>query len=151
MMESNVPFDTSSPAVRDYLSLVRLQVLTPLSLLINIVCLVICSVVISPSLEEVSNDFRTVLSPKSWMIQMYIIAVWVGQIGYCGLLVLARKPETKVRVYMRNKLLKILMCVTANSHPWIRTMARVDQLGLGRLGGCFRELIHVYIRIKTNN
>jgi hypothetical protein len=138
-MESNVPFDTSSPAVRDYLSLVRLQVLTPLSLLINIVCLVICSVVISPSLEEVSNDFRTVLSPKSWMIQMYIIAVWVGQIGYCGLLVLARKPETKVRECMRNKFPKVLMCVTANSHPWIRAMACVDQLGPGRLGGCFCE------------
>jgi hypothetical protein len=104
MMESSVPFDTSSPAVRDYLALVRLQVLTPLSLLVNIVALVVCAVVLDPSLDGISHDFRTVLTPKSWMTQMYIIAIWVGQIGYCALLVLVRKPETKVcrKLYLRS-------------------------------------------------
>jgi hypothetical protein len=96
MME-NVPFDTSDPVVRDYLALVRLQVLTPLSLLVNIATLVVCAIVVSPTLAEISDDFRTTVTPSPWMIYMYIIAVWVGQIGYCGLLVLARKPETKVR------------------------------------------------------
>lgn len=95
-MESNVPFDTSSPAVRDYLALVRLQVLTPLSLLVNIATLVICTTVIDPSLQDIAKDYRTVLTPSNWMVQMYIIAIWVGQIGYCLLLVLVRKPETKV-------------------------------------------------------
>jgi hypothetical protein len=99
MMESSVPFDTSSPAVRDYLALVRLQVLTPLSLLVNIVTVVVCAVVLDPTLTDISHDYRTVLTPKAWMIQMYIIAIWVGQIGYCLLLVLVRKPETKVCIY----------------------------------------------------
>jgi hypothetical protein len=95
MMESSVPFDTSSPAVRDYLALVRLQVLTPLSLLVNIVVLVVCAAVLDPSIEGISDDYRTVLTAKPWMVQMYVIAIWVGQVGYCGLLVLVRKPETK--------------------------------------------------------
>jgi len=95
MMESNVPFDTSAPEVRDYLSLVRLQVLTPLSLLVNIATIVICSIVISPSLDEISQQFPTSITPKSWMIALYIVAIWVAQIGYCIMLVLARKPETK--------------------------------------------------------
>lgn len=97
MMESSVPFDTSSPAVRDYLALVRLQVLTPLSLLVNIATFVVCTAVISPSLDEVSKLFPVNISPKPWMIAMYGIAIWVGQIGYCMMLVMARKPETKVR------------------------------------------------------
>lgn len=30
------------------------------------------------------------------MIAVYIVAIWIGQIGYCILLVLAHKEETKV-------------------------------------------------------
>ena len=30
------------------------------------------------------------------MIAIYLIAIYLGQIGYCVLLVIARKPETKV-------------------------------------------------------
>lgn len=97
MMETTVPFDTSSPAVQNYISLIRLQVLTPLSLLVNIATIVICAAVISPSLDEVSHLFPTSISPKPWMIAMYGIAIWVGQIGYCMMLVMVRKPETKVR------------------------------------------------------
>jgi hypothetical protein len=98
MMEPSVPFDTTAPEVRDYLSLVRLQVLTPLSLLVNVATLVICTVVVSPSLADISLQFPTTITPKPWMIAIFIVAIWVSQIGYCIMLVLARKPETKVLI-----------------------------------------------------
>ena len=31
------------------------------------------------------------------MIAVYLVVIYIGQIGHCMLLVLARKPETKVR------------------------------------------------------
>ena len=69
MME-NLPLDTSHPAVKEYLALVRrvdhtytfwsprkskgvvyrLQVLTPLSLLINIATLMVCTFMLDPNL-----------------------------------------------------------------------------------------------------
>ena len=71
MME-NLPIDTSHPAVREYLALVRsvpvfektayteltwscdrLQVLTPLSLLINIATLMVCTFMLDPNLGKV--------------------------------------------------------------------------------------------------
>ncbi|KAH9947791.1 hypothetical protein B0H21DRAFT_311090 [Amylocystis lapponica] len=112
MMES-LPIDTSHPAVRDYLALIRLQVLTPLSLLINIATVMVCSLVLNPSLcqylsrlaptvcliaqcpAKISELYPASIAPNPKMIAVYIIAVYVGQVGYCVLLVLARKPETK--------------------------------------------------------
>jgi len=89
------PIDTSNPAVRDYLSLIRLQVLTPLSLLINVATVLVCAVVVKPTIGGVANAYPTSISPKFWLIEIYVAAIWVGQIGYCFLLLLARKPETK--------------------------------------------------------
>lgn len=93
-MES-LPLDISHPAVRDYLSLVRLQVLTPLSLLINIATLVVCSVIVKPSAGSIIKSHPTSISPSPNLIAAYIVAIFLGQIGYCTLLVVARKPETK--------------------------------------------------------
>jgi hypothetical protein len=69
MMESSVPFDTSDPAVRDYLALIRLQVLTPLSLLVNIAATVVCVAVINPNLADISDQFRTTITPTYWMVR----------------------------------------------------------------------------------
>ncbi|KAF8809402.1 hypothetical protein BYT27DRAFT_7222354 [Phlegmacium glaucopus] len=89
-------FDTSHPAVREYLSLIRLQVLTPLSLLINIAVVVVCAFVAKPSIATVSNLHPTSITPNTTVIGAYVAAVFLGQIGYCLLLVVARKTETKV-------------------------------------------------------
>ena len=70
----NLPIDTSHPAVRDYLALIRfvyklklsqsslvtdfrtrLQVLTPLSLLINIATVIVCTAMLTPGLSVLSN------------------------------------------------------------------------------------------------
>ncbi|KAF8196711.1 hypothetical protein K438DRAFT_1825445 [Mycena galopus ATCC 62051] len=90
-----LPLDMSHPAVRDYLALVRLQVLTPLSLLINIATVLVCAVIATPSIGTISKIFRNSLTPSTPVITVYIAAMYLGQIGYCILLVLARKPETK--------------------------------------------------------
>jgi len=87
--------DTSNPEVRDYLSLIRLQVLTPLSLLINIVTVLICAFVVNPSIGRVTALHPTSISPNIAVVAVYVLVLYVGQIGYCVLLVLARKEDTK--------------------------------------------------------
>ncbi|KAJ7453970.1 hypothetical protein B0H11DRAFT_2006559 [Mycena galericulata] len=91
----SLPIDMSHPAVRDYLALVRLQVLTPLSLLINIATVMVCALALNPSIHTIAKLFPTSISPKPAVISVYVAAMYLGQIGYCVLLVLARKPETK--------------------------------------------------------
>ncbi|KAI0371260.1 hypothetical protein BV20DRAFT_965436, partial [Pilatotrama ljubarskyi] len=94
MME-DLPIDTSHPAVREYLALIRLQVLTPLSLLVNIATLMVCTFVLDPNLDRISKLYPSAISPKPSMIDVFIVAIYIGQVGYCVLLVLSRKPETK--------------------------------------------------------
>jgi hypothetical protein len=77
------------------MSLIRLQVLTPLSLLINIATTLVCSLVLRPSLGDVTRSHPASISPWAPAIATYIFAIYLGQIGYCILLVIARKPETK--------------------------------------------------------
>ncbi|KAF9645230.1 hypothetical protein BDM02DRAFT_3120522 [Thelephora ganbajun] len=91
----NLPLDTSNPAVRDYLTLIRLQVLTPLSLLVNITAVLVCSIVVTPGIQDIEKMFPSSISPKPLLIATYLLLVYIGQVGYCILLVTARKPETK--------------------------------------------------------
>ncbi|TFK31117.1 hypothetical protein BDQ12DRAFT_694530 [Crucibulum laeve] len=90
-----LPIDMNNPAVRDYLALVRLQVLTPLSLLINIATVIVCATVVNPTIGGISRLHPTAISPKPAVIAIYVLVIFLGQIGYCLLLVLANKPETK--------------------------------------------------------
>jgi hypothetical protein len=95
LLMDSLPIDTSLPAVRDYLSLVRLQVLTPLSLLINIATVIVCTFVVNPSIAGVARLYPTSITPNATVIGVYIAVVFLGQIGYCLLLVVASKAETK--------------------------------------------------------
>jgi len=95
-MAHELPIDMGHPAVREYIALTRLQVLTPLSLLINIASLVLCATVTKPSLSEVSRVYvPTSITPNTAMIGTFIFVIYGAQIGYCILLVLVRKDETK--------------------------------------------------------
>ncbi|KAG6841266.1 hypothetical protein C0991_000407 [Blastosporella zonata] len=91
----NLPVDLSHPAVQDYLALVRLQVLTPISLLINIAALVVSAILTTPTITEVARLYPTAISPNPPTIAAYVLVIFLGQLGYCLLLVLANKPETK--------------------------------------------------------
>lgn len=92
----NLPIDLNHPAVRQYVALIRLQVLTPLSLLINIATLLVTSVLLNPTIQAVSAIYPTSISPNPHVISAYIIAILAGQLAYCILLVIAHKDETKV-------------------------------------------------------
>lgn len=89
----------------------RLQVLTPLSLLINLTVVVVCAIVADPTIGRSKFSFQlnlltrigdiirmhpTSISPRPVIIAVYVLAIYAGQLGYCLLLVLARKEETKV-------------------------------------------------------
>lgn len=47
------------------------------------------------------------------MIAAYIVAIYIGQIGYCVLLVLARDVETKVRPTL---IYRVYVLVTSSCH-----------------------------------
>lgn len=91
----SLPVDTSNPAVRDYLALVRLQVLTPLSLLINIVTVFVCAGIVKPTIGDIIRLYPTSISFHPGLVAVYVMMIYVAQVGYCLLLVFARKAETK--------------------------------------------------------
>ncbi|KAF8624714.1 hypothetical protein AX17_007045 [Amanita inopinata Kibby_2008] len=95
MEMDSLPLDTSHPAVRDYMALVRLQVLTPLSLLMNIAIVCICAIVTKPTIGEAIRRKPTALSPYPPILELYVAVLFLGQIGYCVMLVIASKRETK--------------------------------------------------------
>ncbi|KAF4579510.1 hypothetical protein EYR36_001324 [Pleurotus pulmonarius] len=94
-MMNELPIDMNNPHVRDYLLLIRLQVLTPLSLLINIGSVLTCSLVADPSIRGIFRLYPAPISPKAVVIGAYVLLIYAAQIGYCVLLTVARKPETK--------------------------------------------------------
>ena len=129
----SLPIDTSHPAVRDYLSLVRLQVLTPLSLLINIATVVVCTFVVNPSIANVSHLHPTSITPNSRVIGLYLAVVFLGQIGYCLLLVVASKTETKVSYPSTlGALIDGIVLESSHQRCWFWSCAR--QYNYGTLG-----------------
>lgn len=94
-MNSEAPFDTSDPQTRLALKLLRLQVLMPLSVLINVAANLVCALVLSPSMSDIAEQFPTGLTPKTGMVGFYMTAVYVLLIGFCVLLITAGKPQTK--------------------------------------------------------
>ncbi|KAF9522248.1 hypothetical protein CPB83DRAFT_864746 [Crepidotus variabilis] len=86
---------TTTPSMRQYLFLIRLQILTPLSLLLNIASLLLCSFIAEPNISAIARTHPTSITPQTSVLAGYVGAVWVAQIGYCVLLVGARKEETK--------------------------------------------------------
>ncbi|KAF8607369.1 hypothetical protein BDV93DRAFT_520240 [Ceratobasidium sp. AG-I] len=94
-MDSDAPFDTSDPQTRLALKLLRLQVLTPLSVLINVAANLVCALVLSPSMADITELFPTNITPTKEMVGFYMTAVYVLLIGFCVLLITARNPATK--------------------------------------------------------
>ncbi|KAG8986080.1 hypothetical protein FRB93_005514 [Tulasnella sp. JGI-2019a] len=77
------------------LKMLRLQVATPLSVLINIAVFLCCATVIHPSMSDLSTAFPTTVTPNMGMMSVIWMAIFVGQIGYCVLLILSRMHQTK--------------------------------------------------------
>ncbi|KAG9000648.1 hypothetical protein FRB90_011774 [Tulasnella sp. 427] len=87
--------DTRDPDTRLVLKLLRLQVLTPLSVLVNIATFLICSLVVKPSMKDLNRAFPTAVTPNAGMMAMIWIFVFAGQVLYCMLLVAGRKHDTR--------------------------------------------------------
>ncbi|EPS94378.1 hypothetical protein FOMPIDRAFT_1020089 [Fomitopsis schrenkii] len=69
--------DTFHPAVRDYLALTRLQVLPPLSLLINNATVVVCTVMsdFKATARKISKFYPATIAPNAYLISVYVTFV----------------------------------------------------------------------------
>ena len=84
-----------------------------------------------------ANSYPTSISPKFWLIQIYVAAIWVGQIGYCFLLLLARKAETKVGpLDPLPPLSAQRFTLTADGREGGRFIPSICQLVHGNMGSC---------------
>jgi len=88
----------SDPLVRQALALIRLQVLTPLSVLVSIGANLVCAIVVRPTMAEISRNHPTSLTPLNLMVGIYWLALWVLLVGYCMLLVVATHEDTKATI-----------------------------------------------------
>ncbi|KZT60009.1 hypothetical protein CALCODRAFT_523122 [Calocera cornea HHB12733] len=91
-------FPADDPLVRQALALIRLQVLTPLSVLVSIGASLVCAIVVRPTMGEISKNHPTSLTPLNLMVGIYWLVLWLMLVGYCVLLVIARKEETKATI-----------------------------------------------------
>ncbi|GAA95353.1 uncharacterized protein L969DRAFT_58006 [Mixia osmundae IAM 14324] len=87
-----VELDPASPA------LVRLQIITPLSILLSLGANLVCALAIKPGLGQISDDYLTILTPRKSLIGIYWLVLYVLQIGYAVLLAVVRKPETRALI-----------------------------------------------------
>ncbi|OCH94603.1 hypothetical protein OBBRIDRAFT_769339 [Obba rivulosa] len=94
MMEAP-PLDTSQSAVREYVALIRLQVFTPLALLVALASFLICTFVLHPGLGDLVRLYPSSLAPEPRVIGIYLAVVALAQVGLCALLVASRSPQTK--------------------------------------------------------
>ncbi|KAK8870052.1 hypothetical protein IAR55_000622 [Kwoniella newhampshirensis] len=80
---------------RESMRLVRLQIGIPISVLIAMGANLVCALAIKPGLSGINALFPTLLSPNSLMIELYWALLYVLQVGFCLVLLLARKEATK--------------------------------------------------------
>jgi len=76
-------------------ALIRLQILTPISILLSLAANLVAALAINPSLKRINDDYITILTPRASLIGAYWLLLYVLQIGYCVILAVARKVETR--------------------------------------------------------
>lgn len=77
-------------------SLTRMQILTPLSVLLQMGVMILCgSKLIKPNLQQVSRRHPTYLSVQDSFVLFYWAILYVLLIGFSVFLLLSRTPETK--------------------------------------------------------
>jgi len=80
-MASQLPLDFSHPAVREYVNLIRLQILTPLSTLVSVAAVLATELIVHPSLSEIVDIWPTSISPKPSLVAFYFLVLFGGQVG----------------------------------------------------------------------
>ena len=86
------------------------------------------------------------ISPNPAVIAVYVLAIYVGQFGFCLLLVLARKPETKVcreeNKQYRTLWSRLNFLFSENIGERSRPHSCIGQLGYGWVGSSLGEHRH---------
>ena len=67
-----------------------------MAILVNLVANIICSYVVHPSAQRIEALYATPFKSKLFMIRLYWLGTFVLLIGYCTVLLIATKRETKV-------------------------------------------------------
>lgn len=67
-----------------------------MAVLVNLTATIICSLVLTPSVQRISEIYATPFNPKPTILGVYWLGTFVLLIGYCFILMIAKKPETKV-------------------------------------------------------
>lgn len=80
-MASHLPLDFSHPAVREYVNLIRLQVLTPLSTLVSVAAFLTNELIVHPSLSEIVDMWPTSISPRPDLVAFYFLLLFGAQVG----------------------------------------------------------------------
>ena len=90
----------STPPVLDRAmqSLIRIQILTPLSILISIGALAVGTFIVRPSMSDISARHFTYVSPRDSLLLIYWAVLYFAQIGFALFITLASGNEhVKVR------------------------------------------------------
>lgn len=74
---------------------VRLQIAIPIAVLVALATNIICALAISPGLRGINELFPTLLSPNATMLGLYMSVMFILEVGFCLVLLLARKDVTK--------------------------------------------------------
>ncbi|KAF8752327.1 Signal peptidase complex catalytic subunit SEC11 [Rhizoctonia solani] len=155
-MDGDAPFDTSDPRTRLALKLLRLQVLTPLSVLINVAANLVCALVISPSMADIMDLFPNGMTPKTEMVGFYMTVVYVLLIGFCVLLITARNTETKETLVngVGLRLVVVNWLMTAWAALWALQLFIPSTIVLGivalLLGWIMFSLVCLFIALEWN-
>jgi hypothetical protein len=96
---------------------------------------------------DVTRSHPASISPWAPAIATYIFAIYLGQIGYCILLVIARKPETKARCCDLHCLL-LTPDATEHNSQRCRPRSCICKLGHGRLGHCMGKWVSFPIAFR---
>ncbi|KAG8835841.1 hypothetical protein FRC17_000805 [Serendipita sp. 399] len=95
-MAENLPIDFSHPSVKEYVALIRLQVLTPLSILVHVATILTTQFIVNPTLSKILKEYHhTSITPSTSLVGIFMVLLWGLQIGYCFLLVIAWSDDTK--------------------------------------------------------
>jgi len=91
-----LPVDLRDPqAVQLYVAHTRLQVGTPVAILVNIATHLVCIMLIHPSARDISHTHTTPMTPGSSLIAISWTIAYSLMVALCLLLIASHKDETK--------------------------------------------------------
>ncbi|ORX39626.1 hypothetical protein BD324DRAFT_614396 [Kockovaella imperatae] len=80
---------------KESMRFVRMQIAVPISVLIAMGANLVCALALKPGLAGINVRYPTLVSPNSIMIGLYWAVLYCLQVGFCLVLLLARKDVTK--------------------------------------------------------